>query len=179
MRHRSFLTNFARENLQTLNLHRFFGDYRTFAFDPDYFHLGIGEIANVTDDATWQCLMQDFDSDPRVISRATMYSGTRGEDEVNQALAEHIGTLLGRPELGEQHVVPYDGRHNAVNGIIRACVTPLGSAQDERQYVLLQTPCYPYFSTISPIERPSPAIGHCRLVQVPIEKGWKNWQCAC
>src|SRR5437870_8791089 len=148
MRHRSCLTNFARENLQTLNLRRFFGDYRTFAFDPDYFHLGIGEIANVTDDATWQRIMQDFDSDPRVISRATMYSGTRGEYEANQAMAEHIGTLLGRPDLDERHVVPYDGGHNAVNGVIRACVAPLGSPRDERQYVLLPTPCYPYFSTI-------------------------------
>ena len=57
MQHRSFLTNFARANLQTLNLRRFFGDYRTFAFDPDYFHLGIGEIANITDDATWQRIL--------------------------------------------------------------------------------------------------------------------------
>jgi len=148
MRHRSFLTNFARENLQTLNLRRFFGDYRTFAFDPDYFHLGIGEIANITDEATWQRIMQDFDHDPRVVSRATMYSGTRGEYEANQAMAEHVSTLLGRPELSEQHVVPYDGGHNAVNGVIRACVAPLGAPQDERQYVLLPTPCYPYFSTI-------------------------------
>ena len=109
MRHRSFLTNFARENLQTLNLRRFFGDYRTFAFDPDYFHLGIGEIANITDAATWQHIMQDFDSDPRVVSRATMYSGTRGEHDANQTMAVHVGSLLGRPELGEQHVVPYDG----------------------------------------------------------------------
>ncbi len=77
-----------------------------------------------------------------------MYSGTRGEHDANQAMAAHVGSLLGRPELGEQHVVPYDGGHNAVNGIIRACVAPLGSTQDERQYVLLPTPCYPYFSTI-------------------------------
>src|SRR5215475_5315182 len=148
MRHRSFLTNFARENLQTLNLRRFFGDYRTFAFDPDYFHLGIGEIANITDDATWQRILQDFESDPRVVSRAIMYSGTRGEHAANQAMAVHVGSLLGRPELDEQHVVPFDGGHNAVNGVIRACVAPLGSPQDERQYVLLPTPCYPYFSTI-------------------------------
>ena len=148
MRHRSFLTNFARENLQTLNLRRFFGDYRTFAFDPDYFHLGIGEIANITDDATWQHILQDFDSDPRVVSRAIMYSGTRGEHAANQAMAAHVGSLLGRPELDEQHAVPFDGGHNAVNGVIRACVAPLGSPQDERQYVLLPTPCYPYFSTI-------------------------------
>ena len=148
MRHRSFLTNFARENLQTLNLRRFFGDYRTFAFDPDYFHLGIGEIANITDDATWQRILQDFHSDPRVVSRAIMYSGTRGEHAANQAMAAHVGSLLGRPELDEQHVVPFDGGHNAVNGVIRACVAPLGSPQDERQYVLLPTPCYPYFSTI-------------------------------
>jgi aspartate/methionine/tyrosine aminotransferase len=44
--------------------------------------------------------------------------------------------------------VPYDGGHNAINGIIRACVAPLGSTRDERQYVLVPTPCYPYFSTI-------------------------------
>ena len=148
MSQRSFLTNFARENLQTLNLRRFFGDYRTFAFDPEYFHLGIGEIANITDDATWQRIMHDFDRDPRLVSRATMYSGTRGEHEANQAMAEHVGALLGRADLDEQHVVPYDGGHNAVNGVIRACVAPLGSPRDERQYVLLPTPCYPYFSTI-------------------------------
>src|SRR5207245_684624 len=142
MSQRSFLTNFARENLQTLNLRRFFGDYRTFAFDPEYFHLGIGEIANITDAVTWQRIMQDFDSDPRLVSRATMYSGTRGEHAANQAMAEHLGALLGRPELDERHVVPYDGGHNAVNGVIRACVAPLGSPRDERQYVLLPTPCY-------------------------------------
>ena len=95
MQHRSFLTNFARANLQTLNLRRFFGDYRTFAFDPDYFHLGIGEIANITDDATWQRILQDFDSDPRVVSRAIMYSGTRGEHAANQAMAVHVGACLG------------------------------------------------------------------------------------
>lgn len=148
MSQRSFLTNFARENLQRLNLSRFFGDYRTFAFDPEYFHLGIGEIANITDAATWQHIMQDFDRDPRLVSRATMYAGTRGEHDANQAMAAHVGSLLDRPELGEQHVVSYDGGHNAVNGVIRACVAPLGSPKDERQYVLLPTPCYPYFSTI-------------------------------
>jgi aspartate/methionine/tyrosine aminotransferase len=148
MQPRSFLTNFARENLRTLNLRRFFGDYRAFAFDPDSFHLGIGEIANITDEATWQTLIHDFYGDSRLVSRATMYSGTRGEYEANQAMAEHVGGLLGRPEIDEQHVVPYDGAHNAVNGILRACVAPLGSLRDTRQYVLLPMPCYPYFSTI-------------------------------
>src|SRR5262249_20426304 len=148
MNQRSFLTNFARENLQTLNLRHFFGDYRTFAFDPAYFHLGIGEIANLTDAATWQRILQDFEGDARVVSRATMYSGTRGERDANQAMAEHVGALLGRPELHEQHIVPYDGGNNAVNGVIRTCVAPLGSPGDARQYVLLPTPCYPYFSTI-------------------------------
>lgn len=148
MSNRSFLTNFARENLRTLNLRRFFGDYRAFAFDPETFHLGIGEIANITDEATWQALIHAFYGDARLVSRATMYSGTRGECEANQAMAEHVGSLLGRPELDERHVVPYDGGHNAVNGILRACVAPLGSPHDQRQYVLLPTPCYPYFSTI-------------------------------
>lgn len=148
MPQRSFLTNFARQHLQTLNLRRFFGDYRTFAFDPAYFHLGIGEIANITDAATWQTILREFHSDARVVARATMYAGTRGEHAANAAMAAHVGTLLGRPELGEQHVVPYDGGHNAINGIVRTCVAPLGARQDERQYVLLPTPCYPYFSTI-------------------------------
>jgi aspartate/methionine/tyrosine aminotransferase len=148
MSQRSFLTNFARDNLRTLNLRRFFGDYRAFAFAPDSFHLGIGEIANITPDATWQRIIHDFYQDPRLVSRATMYSGTRGEEDANQAMAEHVGGLLGRPELAEQHVVPYDGGHNAVNGIIRTCVAPLGSSADARQYVLLPTPCYPYFSSI-------------------------------
>lgn len=145
MSQRSFLTTFAREHLQTLNLRRFFGDYRTFRFDPAFFHLGIGEIAGITDEATWQHVFQEFDGDARVVSRATMYSGTRGEREANQAMAEHLGALLGRPELDEQHVLPYDGGHNAINGVIRTCVAPLGSPRDQRQYVLLPTPCYPYF----------------------------------
>ena len=148
MTQRSFLTNFARENLHTLNLRRFFGDYRTFTFAPDVFHLGIGEIAHITDDAIWQRIIHDFYADPRLVSRATMYAGTRGERDANQAIAEHVGRLLGRPTFSEQHVVPYDGGHNAINGIIRACVAPLGSTRDERQYVLVPTPCYPYFSTI-------------------------------
>jgi aspartate/methionine/tyrosine aminotransferase len=145
---RSFLTNFARDNLETLNLRRFFGDYRTFAFAPETYHLGIGEIDNIVDAATWHTILHDFYGDPRLISRATMYAGTRGERAANQAVAAHVGGLLGRPEFGEQHVVPYDGGHNAINGLVRACVAPLGSPQDERQYVLLPTPCYPYFPTI-------------------------------
>jgi arginine:pyruvate transaminase len=148
MTQRSFLTNFVREHLDTLNLRRFFGDYRAFTFDPAYFHLGIGEIADITDTATWHTIMRDFHDDPRLVARATMYAGTRGERDTNQAMAEHLGQLLGRPEINEQHIVPYDGGHNAINGIMRACVAPLGSPQDERQYVLLPTPCYPYFSTI-------------------------------
>jgi arginine:pyruvate transaminase len=148
MRERSYLTNFARHHLETLNLRRFFGDYRTFAFAPETFHLGIGEIAHITRPETWQSIMQSFYADPRIVSRATMYAGTRGEREANEAMAEHAGQLLGRPEFGEQHVVLYDGGHNAINGILRACVAPLGSPQDLRQYVLLPTPCYPYFPTI-------------------------------
>ena len=148
MSQRSFLTNIARQNLETLNLRRFFGDYRAFSFDPESFHLGIGEIAQITDDATWQGIIHSFYADPRLVSRATMYSGTRGERDANQAMADHVGGMLGRPELGEQHVVPYDGGHNAISGIVRACAAPLGSARDERQYVLVPTPCYPYFPTI-------------------------------
>ena len=45
-------------------------------------------------------------------------------------------------------MLPYDGGHNAISGIVRACAAPLGSARDERQYVLVPTPCYPYFPTI-------------------------------
>ena len=148
MSQRSFLTNFARENLETLNLRRFFGDYRAFSFDPESYHLGIGEIAQITDDETWQGIIHGFYGDPRLVSRATMYSGTRGERDANQAMADHVGGLLGRPELGEQHVLPYDGGHNAISGIVRACAAPLGSTRDERQYVLVPTPCYPYFPTI-------------------------------
>src|SRR2546428_8705151 len=140
MSQRSFLTNFARENLQTLNLRRFFGDYRTFAFDPEYFHLGIGEIANITDDVTWQRIMQDFDSDPRLVSRATMYSGTRGEHAANQAMAEHVGALLGRPDLDERHVVPYNGGHNALQCRIPPRLAAPGSPTGPRPYPLLPNP---------------------------------------
>ena len=148
MGRRSFLTHFARQYLDTLNLRRFFGDYRRFDFDPGYFHLGIGEIANIIDPANWQELLHEFYADPRLVSRATMYSGTRGEQEANHAIAEHLGTLLGRTDLGEQHIIPYDGGHNAINGIVRACLAPIGDADEKRQYALLPTPCYPYFPTI-------------------------------
>lgn len=148
MTERSLLTNFARDYLQTLNLRRFFGDYRSFTFNPQTYHLGIGEIANITDEATWSQIIHDFYADPRLVSRATMYAGTRGERDANQAIAEHLGDLLGHAEFNDQHVVPYDGGHNAISGVVRACVAPLGSPHDERQYVLVPTPCYPYFPTI-------------------------------
>jgi arginine:pyruvate transaminase len=148
MSKRSFLTHFAKQYLDTLHLRRFFGDYRTFDFDPGYFHLGIGEIANIIDHTTWQSILHDFYADPRLVSRATMYSGTRGEQEANQAIAEHLGNILGRADLGEQHIIPYDGGHNAINGIVRACLAPIGDPDEKRQYALLPTPCYPYFPTI-------------------------------
>ena len=78
MSQRSFLTNFARENLETLNLRRFFGDYRAFSFEPESFHLGIGEIAKITDDATWQGIIHGFYADPRLVSRATTVLGDKG-----------------------------------------------------------------------------------------------------
>src|SRR5437763_12474586 len=63
-------------------------------------------------------------------------------------MAADVCSSLERPELYEKHVVQFYGGHNADNGLIHACVAPLRAPQDERQYVLLPTPCYPYFSTI-------------------------------
>lgn len=137
-----------QDHLDKLDLGNLFNQYRVAEFSPDMLHLGIGEIAGITDADTWQALLQDFYSDPQLVAHTTMYSGTHGAQEANQTIAEHIGQLLGRPEFNDQNVLAYDGAHNAIHGVIRACVMPLGSPHDERQYVLVPTPCYPYFPTI-------------------------------
>ncbi len=147
-RPRSFLTAFMQDHLDKLDLSNLFTEYREATFSPEMFHLGIGEIADITDAATWQALMQAFYSQPELVAHTTMYAGTHGAQQANQTIAEHIGDLLGRPELNDQNVLTYDGAHNAIHGVIRACVMPLGSPHDERQYVLVPTPCYPYFPTI-------------------------------
>ena len=148
MQQRSFLTSFMRDHLDTLDLSNLFAEYRAAEFSPELFHLGIGEIADITDNAVWQAIMQDFYGDPQLVAHTTMYAGTHGAQEANQTIAEHLGALLGRPEFGDQHVLTYDGAHNAIHGVARTCVMPLGSPYDQRQYVLVPTPCYPYFPTI-------------------------------
>jgi valine--pyruvate aminotransferase len=137
-----------QDHLDTLDLSNLFADYRAAEFSPDLFHLGLGEIADITDTATWHAIMQEFYGDPQWLAHATMYAGTHGAQEANQTIAEHLGQLLGRPDFSDQNVLIYDGAHNAIHGVIRACVMPLGSPYDERQYVLVPTPCYPYFPTI-------------------------------
>ena len=148
MPQRSFLTSFMRDHLDTLDLSNLFDEYRAAEFSPELFHLGIGEIAGITDAAAWQAILQDFYGDPQLVAHTTMYAGTHGAQEANQTIAEHLGALLGRPEFNDQHVLTYDGAHNAIHGVVRTCVMPLCSPHDERQYVLVPTPCYPYFPTI-------------------------------
>ncbi len=148
MQPRSFLTQFMQAHLDKLDLSNLFAEYRAAEFTPDLFHLGIGEIADITDAETWHTIMQAFYGDPQLVTHTTMYSGTHGAKESNQAIAEHIGALLGKPEFSDQNVLTYDGAHNAIHGVVRTCVMPLGSPYDERQYVLVPTPCYPYFPTI-------------------------------
>ncbi len=150
---RSFLTTFMQDHLEKLDLSNLFTEYRASEFAPDRFHLGIGEIADITDAGTWQALMQDFYSHPQLVAHTTMYSGTHGAQEANRTIAEHLTQILGVQELGrpafsDQDVLAYDGAHNAIHGVIRTCVMPIGSLTDERQYVLVPTPCYPYFPTI-------------------------------
>ncbi len=148
MQPRSFLTQFMRDHIDKLDLSNLFAEYRAAEFAPDMFHLGIGEIADITATETWLAILQDFYGDPKLVAHTTMYAGTHGAREANQTLAEHIGALLGRPEWNDQNVLIYDGAHNAIHGVVRTCVVPLGSPYDERQYVLVPTPCYPYFPTI-------------------------------
>jgi len=153
MQQRSFLTQFMRDHLDKLDLSTLFTDYRAATFSPDLFHLGIGEIANITDTATWNAIMQAFCGDPHLVAHTTMYPGTHGAQDANQVMAEHLNQLLGGdvrgwPAFSDQNVLTYDGAHNAIHGVIRTCVMPLGSPDDERQYVLVPTPCYPYFPTI-------------------------------
>lgn len=148
MQQRSFLTQFMRDHLDKLDLSGLFDEYRAPEFAPDKFHLGIGEIADITGSATWNGIMQAFYGDPQLVAHTTMYAGTHGAREANQVIAEHISQLLGRPGWSDQNVLTYDGAHNAIHGVVRACVMPLGSPGDERQYVLVPTPCYPYFPTV-------------------------------
>ncbi len=153
MQQRSFLTQFMRDHLDKLDLSNLFAEYRAAEFSPDMFHLGIGEIADITETAAWHAIMQDFYGDPQLVAHTTMYAGTHGAQAANQAIAEHMNLLLGdeclgRPAFSDQNVLTYDGAHNAIHGVVRACVMPLGSPHDERQYVLVPTPCYPYFPTV-------------------------------
>ena len=153
MKQRSFLTQFVRDHVDKLDLSTLFAEYRAASFSPDLFHLGIGEIADITAATTWSAILQDFYGDPQLVAHATMYPGTHGAPDANQAMAEHLNQLLGKPVRGrsafsDQNVLTYDGAHNAIHGVIRTCVMPLGSPHDERQYVLVPTPCYPYFPTI-------------------------------
>ncbi len=72
---RSFLTTFMQDHLDKLDLSDLFTEYRASEFSPDRFHLGIGEIAGITDAATWQALMQVFYSQPQLVAHTTIVFG--------------------------------------------------------------------------------------------------------
>ncbi|MBI3326394.1 MAG: pyridoxal phosphate-dependent aminotransferase [Nitrospinae bacterium] len=144
----SIITNPIRTNLEGLNLKQYYGNYRDFTVDPDFFYLGIGEVGAIPFSTDFQQIMAEFATTPEIYVRAPRYSGIHGERETNELVSAHVNHLIGREVFTEAHVVSVDGAHNGVEVIVRVCTVPLGLASDRRQYVLLPTPSYPYFSSI-------------------------------
>ncbi len=146
---KSVITAPVRENLQALDLKAWYGSYAAFQFDPAFYYLGIGEVGNISFlEQEMPFVLREALHKEAIYQRAIHYAGTRGELRVNALLSQHINTLLGTNRFQEQHVVPFDGAHNAINCIVRVCTVPLESSQDRKHYVLLPVPSYPYFGSI-------------------------------
>ncbi|RMF84886.1 MAG: pyridoxal phosphate-dependent aminotransferase [Nitrospinota bacterium] len=146
---KSVITVPVREYLTALDLKAWYGSYATFQRDPAFYYLGIGEVGGIPFlQQELPAILQTVARSEAVYQRAVHYAGTRGELRTNELLSHHLNTLLGVTRFHEEHVVPFDGAHDAISCIVRACTVPLSSAQDRRHYVLLPVPSYPYFASI-------------------------------
>ncbi len=138
----------VRDYMEALSLQRWYGGYQKIDLAEHVFNLGIGEVANIELPEDVYTLYARFMQSESLAPLAMRYTGTMGERETNQLIAAHLNAWLGSERFNEGRVVSMDGGQNAVEVAIRAFTSPLGSAQSRKQYVLLATPSYPYYSAI-------------------------------
>lgn len=135
--------------LRDESLRKFYGGYRDFTANPEKYYLGIGEIAGTGLDSQAGKIQCEFLRSADIDNRMTRYSGTMGDQQTNASMADHLNELLGVDWFCDSNVINCDGGQNALSITLRACIAPIGTPEDPRQYLLLPTPCYPYFPTIS------------------------------
>jgi len=138
----------VRDYMESLNLQRWYGGYQRIDLAEHVFNLGIGEVANIPLPEDLYALYSRFVQSDTLAPMATRYTGTMGSQETNELMAAHLNAWLGAERCDEGRVVSMDGGQNAVEVAIRAFTAPLGSAASRKQYVLLATPAYPYFSAV-------------------------------
>ena len=138
----------VRNYMDTLNLQRFYGGYVLTKLDDQVFNLGIGEVGGIPLREDLYSVYSRFEQSQSLATLATRYSGTLGEQATNRLIAGHLNAWLGEERFHEMGVVSLDGGQNAVEVAVRTFTSPLGSQDSAKQYVLLGTPSYPYFSMI-------------------------------
>lgn len=136
----------VREYMETLSLQRFYGGYVINPILPSVYNLGIGEVGNMRLGDDLFEVYQRFIQRGELASLATQYSGTMGEKETNRLMAAELNRWLGVEHFHEDVVVSMDGGQNAMSVALRTFTSPLGSSESRKQYVLLASPSYPYFS---------------------------------
>ncbi|HKI98306.1 MAG TPA: pyridoxal phosphate-dependent aminotransferase [bacterium] len=138
----------VRDYMEALSLQRWYGGYQKIELAEHIFNLGIGEVANIPLPEDMYALYSRFVQSDTLAPLATRYTGTMGERETNQLVAAHLNAWLDAERFDENRVVSMDGGQNAIEVAIRAFTAPLGSQSSRKQYVLLATPAYPYYSVI-------------------------------
>jgi valine--pyruvate aminotransferase len=138
----------VRGYMEALSLQRWYGGYQKMELDEHVFNLGIGEVANVALPEDVYGLYSRFLQSDALAPLATRYTGTMGERDTNQAMAALLNAWLGAERFDENRVVSMDGGQNAVEVTVRAFTAPLGTPHSRKQYVLLATPAYPYYSAV-------------------------------
>ncbi len=138
----------VRGYMESLSLQRFYGGYTILELPPHVLNLGIGEVGNIPLPQDLYGLYQRFFTARDLPGLATRYSGTLGQKETNQRVAAWLNGWLGVERFTAESVVSVDGGQNAAEVAMRAFTTPLGTPGGARQYVLMATPAYPYFSMV-------------------------------
>ncbi len=138
----------VRNYMETLSLERFYGGYVITPIGDSVYNLGIGEVGNIPLDEEPYEIYRRFVQGDELAGLALRYSGTMGEKETNRLVAEGLNRWLGVERFHQDVVVSMDGGQNAASVAVRTFTSPLGSADNRKQYVLAAAPAYPYFSAI-------------------------------
>lgn len=145
----SIINGALRYYLQDESLKKFYGGYRDYTTNQEKYYLGIGEIAGTGLDPNASLIQEEFLRSTDIDKRITKYSGTMGDQQTNALMADHLNKILGVDWFSDSDIINCDGVQNALSITIKACIAPIGTPEDSRQYLLLPTPCYPYFPTIA------------------------------